>query len=195
MRNVRQVACEKPVRWLVHRDSDGHFTPDRNHSGRSVDVTTASSGEGDEMVTMRVDERIDTAGDGGSRFRDAFVGAPIGDSDGARMQRSGRMTVSMLVLSTAGFLIALLTFVLGQWVDARSDETHLVDTADCRVIAVSSAASLEGPDCDESIYSPIVSGSAHVDGAVPSPTPSILGPSRVVAAPGLWIHSILQSAG
>ena len=189
---VQQTASEKPVRSFAHRDSNEHAPLTGTRSEPSVFVTGASSDEGDEMVTMQVEEPIDAAGDDGSRFSDAVVGTPIGDRV-ARGQRASGITLSMLVLSTAAVLFGLLCFLLGLWVDARTDEAHLVDTADCQVIASTSASSLEWPGCDESIDSPIVSGSTRVKGALPSP--SILGPSRVVAAPGLWIHSILQSVG
>lgn len=131
-------------------------------------------------MTIQIGDRIDVADDTGSSSAD----------DDARTS-----TVTALVLSAAAVLIGLATFVLGQWV-AATDEAYLVDTADCRVIAL---ASMESPDpsthCDDPTdpSQSVAGDSAYAQGALPPS--SVLGPSQVVAAPGLWIHSILQSVG
>lgn len=127
-------------------------------------------------MTVQVRESIEVAHDTTARIAE----------DGAR-----RSTVTTLVLSTAALLIGLATFVLGQWTSA-ADGTHLVDTADCRVIAVASAESFDSSSCDGTADRSTVVGESSLS---VQPATSTFGPSHVMAAPGLWIHSILRSVG
>lgn len=156
-----------------------------------VEVLPIGLKEEMRTVIVQAGERINRTGSAGLH-REGRCGAAVDDSDVRLSGPASGAIVSTLVLSTAAVLFGLATFVLGQWVAAGTTEPRLVDTADCRVIAMTSAESLSSSSCDEQTDSSILVAGEAAHAQDPPPT---LRPSQVMPAAGLRIHTFLQSLG